>query len=872
MANHLDFTIPGSLPKPIYQNQVFGRDEIPTHLLPVNIHSTAGQVSTPDALLSASLTNSVVLTRASASDPAPSIIADFGVAVAGIPFIHISAINSPSDSVVVDFAVSEGHPGIKLQDGDGPYPFSAGADTSRKARFRVRHAGFHDAKYIQGSQRWMRITLVSPAPCSVAISRAGFVPATSNVPVDRLPGQFECSDDSLTRLWGYGARTIQLNCAPARTIPPPWQVSQDMGVLVDSQRCNAYGWGGAWSDYEAGFDGLVIEGGLAWTVRACGGMPSILFQLTVNDKGALLEMWWGYYNKPQTTLVPVLISSVDISTPISVGKWHRFKTRCVGDEPFVITIDDIEVATFRQGNIKASGLALLGISVDASNFPYVPTGSVGIGAGADQVCRFKDMVVRSLPSQEILYTSGLNTTAVLSDFGVGWNQFPFIFDGAKRDRYPWTADIIVGGKTLYYSTAGTEYVRGNIVASMLRCKASKETPGLLPGGAPPGTDFNRARDDTMFNILSVNYSLYLILVIYDYWTFTGDDDLLELCWDKIEGCLAYCRQLVNQDDLISAKGMDAGDYDYYNGIQEGVSTKRNALYVTVLRACAKMAASEAIADEETATSLLSRADTTAKAVLEKCYNPANGYFNITDSRTIGFQQETHAWLLLTDIVPAGLKTQILGHFSSLCTASHNSAPLSFSPDTTNPSPPPVISPIMSAIHIDSAVHAREKHSIVEDHLRRVWEPMMDKSSEHFTGTTWEFMTAEGKPFKGDFCSYAQLFSCGPTWLLSAHVLGVEPLAPGFDKYRVWPKLKIGGVTWARGRVPTPRGSILVTWQETKSGWRLSVKAPRGLDGVVVVPDEIWSRKTEMVVGDGGVQGSKELVVGRNGTLEVTIKF
>ncbi|KAH7010232.1 Six-hairpin glycosidase-like protein [Ilyonectria destructans] len=862
MANHLDFTIPGLLPRPVYESRVYGRDETPAHLLPVKIHSTIGHVSAADTLLSDSSAESVVLIKTSASDPNPSIIADFGVAVAGIPFINVSAIIAPAGSIVVDFAVSEGYPGIKLEDGDGPYPFSAGADTSRKARFRVGHTGFHDAKYIQGSQRWMKITLSSPGPCCVAISRAGFIPATSNVPVDRLPGQFECSDTSLNELWGYGARTIQLNCAPERTIPPPWQVSEDMGVLIDSQRCNSYGWGGEWSDYDAEFDALVIEGGLAY----------VFFQLTVTDERTILEMWWGYYNKQQTTLVPILISSADISTQVELNKWYRFKTRCVGDEPFVISINGKEVATFRQGNIKASGLSLMSTPVDASNFPYVAKGAVGIGAGADQVCRFKNMLVRSVPSQEILYTSGLNTPAVLSDFGVGWNQFPFIFDGAKRDRYPWTADIIVGGKTLYYSTGGTEFVRGNIVASMLRCKGSKETPGLFPSGAPPGIDFSRPRGDTMFCLLAVNYSLYLILVIYDYWTFTGDDDLLLLCWDKIEGCLAYCKERLNDDNLISVSGMDAGDYDYYNGIQEGVSTKRNAIYVAVLRACAKMAASEVISDAEMAASLLSAADITAKAVLDKCYNPANGYFNITDSRTTGFQQETHAWLLLTNIVPPELKTQILSHFASLCTTSHNSAPLSFSPDTTNPSPPPVISPIMSAIHVDSAVHAGEKHTVVEEYLRRVWEPMMDKSSEHFTGTTWEFMTAEGKPFKGGFCSYAQLFSSGPTWLLSAHVLGVQPLEPAFDKYMVWPKLRLNGVNWARGRVPTPRGSIFVAWEEKTDGWRLTVKAPRGLSGVVVIPDEIWNRNKDMIVGDGSAQGSKELAVGLDGTLYVTIRF
>ena len=91
----------------------------------------------------------------------------------------------------------------------------------------------------------------------------------------------------------------------------------------------------------------------------------------------------------------------------------------------------------------------------------------GFGAGEDQICRFRNLTVISATSNEILYTSGLNNPSVLGDFGVNWNQLPYIFDGAKRDRYAWTADIITGGPSLYYSTAGLEYIRGNIEASMM---------------------------------------------------------------------------------------------------------------------------------------------------------------------------------------------------------------------------------------------------------------------------------------------------------------------------------------------------------------------------------------------------------------------
>ena len=353
----LEFSLP-PLPKPVSPNYAYVRDEWAQHLIPKSVHTVTGHIDNPEALLSPDVDSFAALSRQSLDDPEPSIILDYGVAVAGIPVIRIHEIESSDASpkrAVVDFAISEGYNGILRTDGDGPYPFSAGADTCRRTRFRLRGTGFYEAKYVQGSQRWLRLSLVSPAPCTVKVSLAGFIPTTSNIPVDQLPGYFQCSDSYLSEIWGYGARTLQLNCIPARTVPPPWQVSEDMGALIDSQRCNAYGWGSEWTDYEVQFSGMVLEGGLAWTVRGPPGMPSLLFQLIINENDTKLEQWFGYYNKPQITLEPKFITSVDVTkSGLVLGQWFDVKTVCNGEQPIQISINGIEVATFKQGGIKAS--------------------------------------------------------------------------------------------------------------------------------------------------------------------------------------------------------------------------------------------------------------------------------------------------------------------------------------------------------------------------------------------------------------------------------------------------------------------------------------------------------------------------------------
>ncbi|KAF6816800.1 alpha-l-rhamnosidase [Colletotrichum sojae] len=837
----LNFTIQSAIPEPFSENYLFAKDEVPEFLVPKRVHSSVNATASEHLVTSSS--GSYATLSNSTESGGSSIILDYGVAVAGIPVLQIHGLDAPSGKAVVDFSVSEGYPGITKPEGDGFYPFP---------------------RYVQGSQRWVKLSLVTKGLCSVRVSLAGFIPTTSNIPVNRLPGYFKCSDETLSDFWEYGARTLQLNCVPARSIPSPWQVSEDMGVLVDSQRCNAYGWGHEGTDYDLEFDGMVIEGGLAWQVRVSPGMPGMLFQLNFEDDKAVIEQWYGYYNKPQTTLIPKFIASVEVSPAVSAGQWLRIRTSCVWDAPIVVSINGAQVALFKQGGLKVEGFASLAVSPDDPDFPYFPKGSVAIGAGQDQLCRFRNLIVRN-PEGKVLYESGLNTSAFLADFGLKTNQFPFVFDGAKRDRYPWTADIIVGGRSAYYSIAGSEHMRGNIVASMLRFKADEEGRSLLPGGVPSGRDFTRGLTDGFFNIETINYSLYLILVIHDYWLYTGDDALIKFCWDKLKGCLAYVAARVNDDGLVVADGIDADDYDYYNGLQTGISTKRNALYIASLRACARIASSPHVGEPDTAKRYTSTAQVVVEAVQKHCFNAESGHYHITDSRTEGFQQEMHAWLVLQQICTEDQTPAILDKFSSLVLPSTiNEAPLSFSPDT--PGPPPVISPIMPAFHLQAALQA-------------------GRAAEGERVLLAEFIKPEGTPFKGDFCSYAQLFGAGPTSILSQYALGVEPVAlgvepaalgvepaaPGFREFKIWPRFYFGGLEWAQGRVPSPVGEgIVVRWQVLGNGWLLEAWAPAGLDGNVKIPEQVWARRRRVTVDGTEVDGETE--VGFSKHIEVAVYF
>ncbi len=71
----------------------------------------------------------------------------------------------------------------------------------------------------------------------------------------------------------------------------------------------------------------------------------------------------------------------------------------------------------------------------------------------------------------------------------------------------------------------------------------------------------------------------------------------------------------------------------------------------------------------------------------------------------------------------------------------------------------------------------------------------------------------------------------PMIQMSASILGVKPLSPGFAKFEVRPQPS--GLDWAKGIVPTPHGDIVVSWTRANGEMNLLVNVPNGCEAEVV---------------------------------------
>ena len=67
--------------------------------------------------------------------------------------------------------------------------------------------------------------------------------------------------------------------------------------------------------------------------------------------------------------------------------------------------------------------------------------------------------------------------------------------------------------------------------------------------------------------------------------------------------------------------------------------------------------------------------------------------------------------------------------------------------------------------------------------------------------------------------------------ISRFVLGVRPLEPGYSKILIAPQP--GALKWIRGKVPTPKGAVSVSWNTDPAS--LDIEVPPGATASVELP-------------------------------------
>ncbi|KAF3035833.1 hypothetical protein E8E12_006661 [Didymella heteroderae] len=673
--------------------------------------------------------NGTITLKGNSTTPAV-VVLDYGHNVEGFPTFEVLSASGN----VSDFKIRYSETKAVLEsnlNSDGPTGLAAAMDSYRVNIYRNIHGPTnHTNRLIQGGFRYQELSLTTAG--ELVLANVGVKPTTSTVPITSLPGSFECSDNNITRIWNAGARTIQLNEIPANSIPSFWEVTPE-GSYVDSQAPQSL-FGAAYSAltaYELNFQVKPVFGGFSFSVLADTLNAGIY--IWVNIANGTISANAG----TTESVTSDLLAQSALSNTLTMGEWHNVKA-LVNLTDVSISIDSVEILKLTQ---------------TASFY-----GSFGLGAALGQAAMFRNLNATTLTGTPV-YSSGLTNNTFQSDFLMATNPLNTTVDGSKRDRIAYTGDLDVAVGATMASTYGTEYIRGT-----LDLFASYQ---LTPGFFVPTAKIQQEplAQPVEANITGlIGYSFNLLCAVADFYLKTGDLTVANDWAPRIVKMLDWAdSQTLSENGLFNVSNPAfGGDWDYYDPVQAGVSTKFNTLYAYTLQSCMTL-----LADAQVDTTPYStRLSNLRRSINTHLWSPELSAYIVSPSVASGFGQDSNALAILSGVTDSTSNHTSASVLNALTSLSTPHGPLAFSPGTAEAGFRRLISPYASAYHLRAALSTGAA-DISLSLLNTLWAPMADPQNANFTGCFWETLAADGGPGLGDITSLCHAWGAGPTSELSA---------------------------------------------------------------------------------------------------------
>lgn len=321
-------------------------------------------------------------------------------------------------------------------------------------------------------------------------------------------------------------------------------------------------------------------------------------------------------------------------------------------------------------------------------------------------------------------------------------------------------------------------------------------------------------------ILSAN--LTLPLVLQDYWLYSGDDATVRKYYPKLKRIMARFRSWITPDGLLVPPS------DYWNFFdwsyeQNGTlftgkpSSLLNCLYLFACRVMDELAPA---AGENSMVS--AERGTLLKKTLEAFWSPE--YDCLLDGTDCNGSAELLRELGIPNARHRQVPVSRLPHALAILAGASDGADKNFTKPMLDEK---LLTPDFYYLFFLLEAMAQSGHyQQLMQTLERYWYPVMDSG----TPTIWENGIHDpGKTGFGGSASLCHGFSTAPAGILQRIVLGITPAAPGFSQFRFDPK--IPAVGFAKGRIPTPHGAILVQWQTQKSSIHASLTVPAGCQAI-----------------------------------------
>ena len=528
--------------------------------------------------------------------------------------------------------------------------------------------------------------------------------------------------------------------------------------------------------FDFGPDG---EGGYpAFEVKALDGTSAadlhVVYATHPDGLGPKGDFWRetsARYLGPNVDL-PILPANIDRYDDFKVTKKGAYRAPlCQG----LVRYAKISTAT-KGAAIRVENFRLVN---DGVHMAEEPTGSFAcsderlnaLWRASVRTCQLAAIPARTKP----LAVKCAWTNAVLG------TTFPYVSDGAKRDRLVWSGDLWWADLNYYYAfDPKLPYMKGSIC--ML---AENQTPEGYVQACPYPERHGGLKAGEWGPFESDEFAAWLIPVTYNYWLYTGDEKTVRRVLPALERLMAYLESHCREDGLFNQRretSKNAG------ALRFGADSEDHRAYMDILlQACRRD-----MAELTGKKSYAERAAQVAPAV-EKAYDIGDGMYRFSIEQRHRNYEATALNYALGDPrgrpYPLRWRKQIWhGKFEAL-----------------------VARALFEGGFGDEAVETIWKHR---------WGRVLDPSWAG-TRTTYECMDPRTKGWSDE--AHPDTALAG---LLSRHILGVVPVKPGWKEFKFDPHPP-KSMAWAKGTVPTPAGLISVEWR--REGERIveKITAPKG---------------------------------------------
>jgi len=423
-------------------------------------------------------------------------------------------------------------------------------------------------------------------------------------------------------------------------------------------------------------------------------------------------------------------------------------------------------------NNSVTPIELYGVSIRMFHYPY-------------------DYAAASFSSSDDL----LNRIWETSKYTVQMNSLEHFVDCPLREQAQWLADARVMSMANHWVFNSPDIIKKSIRQFL----AVQDKDGLIPATGP--------MDSPLKNL---DFPCHFIMMVYEYFYYTGDKDFLNEVYDKLEKIIVHFESLADNDGFIIDKNMKGFFLDWAFIDKNGQVTAPQCLFYQSLVSFAKI--SKVLNKTDEFTFYENKATILKNKINTLLFNKEKGLY--CDCRIDGkfsehYSQQSTAYALITGVAE-GMDTDegklIENIFSTEGIEQIKGAfLLSFVTDM-----------------LFKYDYSQKSVDIIRDYwgemLKRgatTWWETFDRSSP---STTIPYCFAGNSPtYLIDYIpsSLCHAWGSGPAYTLLQYVLGVHPEDTGFNRIKLAPVKT--DLKWCEGRIPTKFGIIHIKWVKNSEG-------------------------------------------------------